>query len=147
MLDLFARLANEAAVAGGAVTLLLGNHELMTLQDRHDLLRMDTSSLGTRHQAPVHLTRQRQHQSQRNATRRFFFRIEFVAREEILALGRDALDALQVADRTDPGFGVGPRAYFRAGQLAWRKKFSPTGEHGVRLRRERKLAVVEVCFV
>ena len=98
VMDLLARLSERAAAAGGEVTALLGNHELMTLQGD----------------------------------------LSYVAREEIVRLGRENLDANKLGGE-EMGTGYGLRAYWTAGQMRWTKLFRSDGTQGARLRRERTL--------
>ena len=64
----------------------------------------------------------------------------FVAREELLALGRRALDRAGVGE-AEKGLGLGARAYLQAGTLEWGKMFARGSERG-EVVREKPWAVV-----
>ena len=64
----------------------------------------------------------------------------FVAREELLALGRRALDRAGVG-KAEKGLGLGARAYLQAGTLEWGKMFARGSERG-EVVRDKPWAVV-----
>ena len=64
--------------------------------------------------------------------------LSYVAREEIVRLGRENLDANKLGGE-EMGTGYGLRAYWTAGQMRWTKLFRSDGTQGARLRRERTL--------
>ena len=65
----------------------------------------------------------------------------YVAREEIVRLGRASLDAKRLGGE-EMGTGYGLRAYWAAGQMAWRAAFAPETELGDEIRKNRPLATV-----
>ena len=67
--------------------------------------------------------------------------LRFVSRDELAALGKQSLDESRVADASDDSLGLGLRAYFYAGQLAWKKTFGAGQRRGVALR-EKPFAAV-----
>jgi hypothetical protein len=64
----------------------------------------------------------------------------FIARDELNALGRRELDDAGVGD-AEKGLGLGARAYFQTGKLAWAKIFARGAERGDVVR-EKSWAVV-----
>lgn len=67
--------------------------------------------------------------------------LRFVSRDELAALGKQSLDESRVADASDDSIGLGLRAYFYAGQLAWKKTFGAGERLGAALR-EKPFAAV-----
>ena len=65
----------------------------------------------------------------------------YVAREEIVRLGRDSLESKQLGGEA-MGTGYGLRAYWAAGQMAWREAFAPGAELGKEIRMRRPVATV-----
>jgi hypothetical protein len=103
ILKLLAAMRSEARRNDLNVTLLLGNHELLTLQGDY----------------------------------------RYVSRDEITKLGKESLeDPAKHLGGQEMGTGYGLRAYWRAGQMAWRVLFSPGQPLGAELRRNRPLSVV-----
>ena len=66
----------------------------------------------------------------------------YVAREELLRLGKASLESKNLGGR-EMGTGYGLRAYWAAGQMAWRSAFSPDAEFGAQIRSNRPLLTVQ----
>lgn len=62
----------------------------------------------------------------------------YVAREEISKLGKESLEAKNLGGQ-EMGTGYGLRAYWQAGQMAWKKTFSPGESIGDEVRGNRPL--------
>ena len=66
----------------------------------------------------------------------------YVAREELLRLGKASLESKNLGGQ-EMGTGYGLRAYWAAGQMAWRSAFSPDANLGAQIRSNRPLLTVE----
>ena len=66
----------------------------------------------------------------------------YVAREELLRLGKASLESKNLGGQ-EMGTGYGLRAYWAAGQMAWRSAFSPDATLGAQIRSNRPLLTVE----
>ena len=66
----------------------------------------------------------------------------YVAREELLRLGKASLESKNLGGQ-EMGTGYGLRAYWAAGQMAWRSAFSPDAEFGAQIRSNRPLLTVQ----
>ena len=66
----------------------------------------------------------------------------YVAREELLRLGKASLESKNLGGQ-EMGAGYGLRAYWAAGQMAWRGAFAPDANLGSEIRSNRPLVTVQ----